>query len=412
MTTHRIFALTTALLSLSALPALAQEAACGASVPAGHWAGGSADSSDISTAAGPFDLVGAVPPGSYHVSNFTLSQPMAVRVEAQGQFGADPVIELYDQQGAMVLTDDDSGGNFASRGEITLQPGTYCLATRSYGGGPIQADIRVGLVEHPALTPGSGGSNILACTSDMPATPLGGAPLDRLPGQEASATNTVNGAPYYRFTLGSDMPISIRAENPSADPYIYLYDAGGALLAENDDYDSLNSRIDFTEGLAAGTYCIGMRALNNPDLPVTVSISVYSEEDMMRDLYADGRASPPPDGSVVPVVQMGDLTTRLFNDGAVGADARWLSFDVPEGGLLLIDAIGIGQSDPMIALFDGVGREISFNDDANNSLDSQIAARVAPGTYMLAVMQYHRQNGAIRVTVERYIPAPPPGRTR
>ena len=155
-----------------------------------------------------------------------------------------------------------------------------------------------------------------------------------------------------------------------------------------------------------------MRALNNPDLPVTVSISVYSEEDMMRDLYADGRASPPPDGSVVPVVQMGDLTTRLFNDGAVGADARWLSFDVPEGGLLLIDAIGIGQSDPMIALFDGVGREISFNDDANNSLDSQIAVRVAPGTYMLAVMQYHRQNGAIRVTVERYIPAPPPGRTR
>jgi len=95
----------------------------------------------------------------------------------------------------------------------------------------------------------------------------------------------------------------------------------------------------------------------------------------------------------------------LINDGTVGSDARWLSFNVPEGGLVLIDAVGIGMSDPMLALFDGVGRELAFNDDANNSLDSQIAARVAPGTYMLAVMQYHRQNGAIRVAIERYVPA-------
>lgn len=393
------------LAALTALPAAAQEAACGGAVPPGQWVGGSAATSDIATAASPFNLSGAVPPGSYHVSNFTVSQPTPVRVEAQGQFGGDPVIELYDQAGTLILTDDDSGGNFASRGELTLNPGTYCLATRSYGGGPIQADIRVGQIDHAALTMGSGGSNIQACTAATPATPLGSGPIDQIAGQEARATNTVNGAPYYRFTLSAPTPVSIRADNQSADPYIYIYDAQGLLLDENDDYNSLNARVDFPDPLPAGSYCIGMRALNNPDLPVEVSVQVYSEASMMHDLYVSGEASPPPDGSSYPVVQLGDLTTTLINDGTVGAQARWLRFDMPEGGLVLIDAVGIGQSDPMIALFDGVGRELAFNDDANNSLDSQIAARVAPGTYMLAVMQYHGQNGAIRVALERYVPA-------
>jgi hypothetical protein len=305
----------------------------------------------------------------------------------------------------LVLTDDDSGGNWASRGEIALAPGTYCLATRSYGGGPIQADIRVGLVEHTPLTPGAGGSNIQACTAATPATPLGQGPLNQAPGQEAMATNTVTGAPYYRFTLSEPMPVSIRAENPSADPSIYLYDANGLLIDENDDYNSLNARMDFPDGLPAGSYCIGMRALNNPDLPVTVTVQSYSEADMMYDLYANGEASPPSDGSAYPVQALGVLSWQLVTDAAVGAETRWISFEVTEPGLVLIDAVGIGYSDPMVVLFDGLGRELGFNDDAGGTLNSQLAARVMPGTYMLGVMQYHRQNGAIRIALERFVPA-------
>ncbi|WP_071675182.1 DVUA0089 family protein [Nioella nitratireducens] len=403
---HATSALAGGLFALTVMPAAAQVAACGPDVPVGQWIGGAADTSDIATHGAAFDLAGAsVPPGGYAVSNFTVSSPATVRVEARGQFGGDPLIQLYDQSGILIVTDDDSGGNWNSRAEVQLDPGTYCLATRSYGGGPIAADIRVGLTEHPALTQGSGGSNILACTADTPATPLGQGPLDQIAGQEAEATNSVNEAPYYRFTLSSQMPVSIRAENPSADPYIYIYDAAGQLLGENDDYNSLDSRVDFPDGLAAGSYCIGMRALNNPELPVRVSVQSYSEADMMLDLYANGEASPPPDGSAYPVVPLGTLQTQLVNDGAVGPEARWLRFDVAEAGLVVINAVGIGQSDPMIALFDTVGREVAFNDDANNSLDSQISAQVSAGTYMLGVMQYHGQNGAIRVTLQRYIPA-------
>lgn len=388
-----------------AVPAMAQDAQCGGNLPPAIWIGGAPGSSDIATSGAAFDQLGAVPPGGYYVSAFSVSSPSAVRVEAAGQQGGDPVIELYDSAGQLVLTDDDSGGNFNSRGEITLDPGTYCLATRSYGGGPIQADIRVGLTAHPALTVGSGGSNILACTAATPATPLGGAPLDRLPGSEAAATNTVNNAPYYRFSLGTQMPITIRANNPMADPYIYLYDGNGQLIGENDDYSSLNARLDFPQGLPAGTYCLGMRALSDPDLPVDVTIASFSEADMMHDLFATGEASPPADGLAYPVVSLGALTTRLVRDGTVGSEAVWHSFVVPASGLVLIDAVGIGNSDPVIHLFDDLGRIVARNDDANGTFDSQIATRVNPGTYLLGVTQYHGSNGVIRVAIERYVPA-------
>jgi len=388
-----------------AMPALAQDAQCGAGLPPGTWIGGDAAGSDIATATAAYDATGAVPPGGYHVSAFSLSEAMAVRVEAAGQFGGDPVIELYDAAGALLLTDDDSGGNLNSRAEITLQPGTYCLATRSYGGGPITADIRVGLAEHAPLTPGSGGSNIAACMADTPATPLGRGPVDQLSDGRASATNSITGAPYYRFTLGTATPVTIRATNPRADPYIYIYDGNGVLIGENDDYNSLNSRIDFTDPLPAGSYCIGMRSLSDPTLPVEVSVAVFSESEMMRDLYATGEASPPPDGRTYPVVALGALNTRLMRDGTVGSDAVWHSFTVPAAGLVLIDAVGIGNSDPVIYLFDDLGRAVARNDDSNGTLNSQIAARVAPGTYMLGVTQYHGENGVIRVAIERYVPA-------
>ena len=385
--------------------AMAQDAQCGAGLPAGTWIGGDAAGSDIATSAAAYDLTGAVPPGGYHVSGFTLSTSARVRVEAAGQQGGDPVIELYDAAGTLVLTDDDSGGNFDSRGEITLQPGSYCLATRSYGGGPITADIRVGLLEHPPLTPGSGGSNIAACTTDTPAILLGRGPIDQLSDRQAVATNSVTGAPYYRFTLGSATPVTIRATNPRADPYIYIYDGNGGLIGENDDYNNLNSRVDFTDPLPAGSYCIGMRALSDPNLPVEVSVAVFSESEMMRDLYATGEASPPPDGRTYPVVALGALDTRLVRDGTVGSDAVWHSFTVPGAGLVLIDAVGLGNSDPVIYLFDDLGRAVARNDDSNGTLNSQIAARVSPGTYMLGVTQYHGENGVIRVAIERYVPA-------
>ena len=64
------------------------------------------------------------------------------------------------------------------------------------------------------------------------------------------------------------------------------------------------------------------------------------------------------------------------------------------------------DSDPVITLFDSVGREIAWNDDANGSLDSQIVTRLDPGSYTLGVTQYSSSyTGVIRVSLQRFVPA-------
>ncbi|MBF9050688.1 ABC transporter substrate-binding protein [Roseobacter sp. HKCCD9010] len=401
-----------ALASLPALPVLAQDAAmCGGVGANGMWVGGSAETSDISTSASHIDQTGVmVPPGGETVSLFSVSTPGEYRIEASPNPGGDTVIDIRDEAGTIILTDDDSGGDLASRGDIFLQPGTYCVSTRAFGGGAVVADLRVGRAEHEALTPGWGGgfgnfAGVDPCLPNTPATQLGSGVIDAELQAGVTATNSIAATPYYRFSLSAPQALTIRAENQSADPYIYIYDGQGTLIAENDDYESLNSRIDFTDPLPAGNYCIAMRSLSDDTQPVTVSVRGYDPVAAMQEMFATGEASPPIGGSY-PIIDLGPLQTSLVMDQVVGSDAVWFSFTVPAGGLVVIDAIEISDSDPVIRLFDGVGRFIEFNDDAGGSLNSQLTTRVNPGTYMLGVTQYSESySGVIRVALQRYVPA-------
>lgn len=413
---------TTAVVGLTAGAASAQAVSCGGIGASGQWLGGTPEASDISVSEGPLTLSGLpVPLDGNTVGYFTLSAPGEVRLEAQPAGGGDSVIELYDEAGALLVTDDDSGGGWASRAETMLQPGNYCLATRGFGGGSLTTDMRVGRLEHETITAGLnggffGGGNfggplfvgVDPCTAETEATPLANGPLDALLANGgASAVNTITGVPYYRFTLNTPQSISIRAENPSADPYIYFFDGEGNLLAENDDYESLNSRIDFTAPLDPGTYCIGMRSLSNPDLPVTVSVIGYDASAALAELYSTGDAAPPLDGSY-PIIDLGVLPGRSVRDAQIsGRNATWFAFEVTQQGAIVIDAVEVTDSDPLIILFNDLGQEIAFNDDSGGTLNSQITARVQPGRYLLAVRQYSDgYQGIIRIATERYVPAP------
>ena len=394
------------------LPAAAQDL-CGGLGAQGVWVGGSEGASDIATAPNFFEQNSImVPPNGYAYSLFSLSAPSNIRVEAAGQSEADTVLDLYDSTGMLILSDDDGGGGWDSRGEIELAAGSYCLGVRSFGGEPIVADARIGRAdEHEALTAGwvgvEGGGfvGIDACLPDTPATTLGSGMITASMSEGVSATNTIMGVPYYRFNISEPTAVTIRAENEMADPYIYIFDGQGGLIAENDDYNSLNSRIDFTTPLQPGSYCIGMRSLSDPNLPVTVSVTPYSQEEAMREMYATLEASPPI-GGTYPIQDLGTLMGPMARDAQISGDAVWYSFSVPEDGFVVIDAIGIRDSDPVIALFDNVGRELAFNDDVSGNLDSQIASRLSSGTYLLGVSQYSESyNGIIRISMEHYIRA-------
>ena len=327
----------------------------------------------------------------------------------------DPIIDLRDASGAIVLTDDDSGGNGASRGEMFLNPGSYCLSMRSYDGAPMTGFVRVGRLEHEALTDGLGTSDPIddpfVDTAACDVATLtnyfgdGGAIDNSLFSGGVSVTASVDEVVNWGFTLAAPAAISITAENESADPVITLYDGFGGYLAENDDFDGLNSRIDMTSPLAAGTYCVNMRALSDTSQPITLMIAGYDPMAAMSGMYDRGEASPPMDGSH-PITALGTLGTRLRQDAQVSDITAWYSLDVAQPGLLLIEAVANGQGDPVLVLFDDFGRLVVENDDYGSSLDSLITARVQAGTYLIGVRQLGEgTSGLIRMLFERYVPA-------
>jgi hypothetical protein len=306
-------------------------------------------------------------------------------------------MDLLDSDGNLILSDDDSGGNAASRAETFLDPGTYCMAMRSYDGGPMTAFVRIGRQEHEPLTEGvttfDDPVTTGSCAEAVPIGPLGSS-------VSASAADT----PYWGFTLDEATAISITAVNESADPVITLYDSADNYITENDDFDGLNSRIDRTEPLAAGSYCINVSALSDDTVPITLTLSAYDPEAARMAVYDRGEAAPPLDGTV-PVTALGLVGTRIRQDVNASSNTSWFTVDVDSSSLLLIEAVGNSNADPVLVVYDDLGREIGQSDDHGGSLDSLIAARVQPGTYIIGVRKYEDGLGLIRLLVERYVPA-------
>ena len=401
-----------------ALPAAAQTNLCGGIGDNGQWIGGNEASSDISTAGNYLEQMALVLLRNEYVALFNVSSPTQVRVEAQGRGGGDPVIDLRDQAGNIILSDDDSGGGGASRAESMLNPGTYCLSMTSYDGSPMTGFVRVGRTDQEALTVGTGGGGSTTTTTtnnNFGATGAGcsaisnflgnGGPIDGTLGQGGvSATASVNQVDAWGFSLSSQQTLSILAENPSADPVITLYDSFGNYLAENDDFDGLNSRIDMLGGLAPGDYCIEMRALSDENQPITVSVVGFDAAAALVQQYDNAEVSPPLDGSH-PVTSLGLLPNRMRQDITTTSAATWMSFDIDETGLLLIETVSQPGGDPVLYLFDDFGRQIAYNDDSDSGLDSLMIARVNPGTYLVAVKQYDDPSpNQTRVLFERYQP--------
>jgi len=388
-------------LGLSATGAIAQQAdLCGGIGENGQWIGGDAAGSDISRAPNYLEQMALVLLRDEYIALFSVSDPGTVRIEAASRGTGDTVFDLYDGSGITVASDDDSGGNSDSRAELALVPGTYCVALRSFDGSPLTGFVRVGRPEHPPLTEGLGPTPVApraSCDLAAAAPITLGAPLSA----------PVETTPYYSLTLDQPTALSLTAENQNADPVLTLYDARGDWLAENDDFDGLNSRIDMAEPLPAGQYCLALDALGDTTLPIVTTVSEYDPEEVMWSLYSRAEAAPPLDGSY-PVTDLGPVQTRQRTDANVDEEAAWYALDIPESGLLLIEAIAQGQGDPVLTLFDDLGRQVGHNDDSGGSLDSMLATRVQPGTYLVAVRQLDdSMQGVIRLLFERYVPARP-----
>lgn len=392
-----------------ASPAFAQDL-CGFSD--GQWIGGDEAGSDMTTVGDYQEQMALVLGGNSYVSIFTLSDLTDIRVEAQGRGAGDPLLELLDNTGSIILSDDDSGGGGAARAETQLDAGTYCVAVKSYDGAPLTAFVRVSRSEQDALTDGAEVAVDNAVSDADPDTQTASGscaaarPLDGSLADGFSGVASVNENAYWGFSLTENTPLTITAENNDADPVLTLLDANDTYIDDNDDFDGLNARLEYTEGLAAGDYCLEIGAIDSSDLPITVNVSEYDPVAAQLALYASGEVAPPLDGSV-PFTALGVLENRLRQDVATTGDMTWFTIEMPEGGLLLAEAVSVGgDGDPWMVAYDDLGRKVGQNDDYGENYDSLIAARVNAGLYLVGVRQLEEGiTGNVRMVFERYTAA-------
>ena len=408
-------------LLLLATPALAQEVpSCGGVGAEGAWIGGDAAASDVSTAEAALTLDAEVPIAGRTVALLRLSQPTGLRVEAAAPDG-DPYLALLDADGAEVASDDDGGGALDARAEADLPAGDYCLVVRSYAASALPVTLAAGTIEHEPITAGEAapapapetaapegaGAFAATCEGRGPRRPLADAPIDAaMLSAGVSGTATLADTRTWGFALSEPAALTVTATSADGDPVLGLHRDDGTLIAENDDTDGLNSRVDTPAALPAGAYCLELDDLNGDGNAITVALAAFDPQaDRLRRI-ADAEIPPAPSDPVA-VEDLGPLDTAVLTEIGATSEAAWFAFDLPEGGVLLSEAVGVGDVDPALRLFDRLGRVVAENDDApGGGLDSFLVTRVLPGRYVMAVrLVSDGQTGPVRLLLERYVPA-------
>lgn len=336
-----------------------------------------------------------------------------LRIELGNHTQGDPHLTLYTASGTMIAEMDDYDGTLASRIEQGLAPGDYCALARDVSNGPLSATLRVSEISDTAMVTAQGRSGLAACTAGTEAVTLDDAALAKALSEFSSLSESFNaaeGPKYLRFNLPGNASLRLTATSSQADPVIALYNAAGEQVAENDDADGTNSRLDMLGNLAAGTYCLGATALGGGSGEIRLSVGGVDPAEVLRDAYRQGQM-PPPSSAGYPVEPL-DITSAEPQVKLLGGSALWFSFDIDERQVVVLNAYAAATGmDTRMALFDISGRQITENDDANGSTDPQIGpVLLEPGSYRLALVQLGSdsttgQMRAASISAQRYLRA-------
>jgi hypothetical protein len=347
-----------------------------------RWLGGTAEGSDISTAEEPIRMVLQATDNDNPYVAFRISADTEnIRAEAQERNG-DPSIILSTMDGRRLARNDDSNGTLSSQVNEYMRRGDYCLQLVPVSGSEVEATMQVSTSDMEPLIAEPEDVRISSCrpTPEMPAL-FEGDPATGLP----NSIQTEGGVDYMRLSLTEETPMSLRAQSTSLDPRMELFDANGQRIAENDDADELNSRLDFPTGLPAGEYCLGVAPVSPGHGVINVSASFLDPATVLAEAYRKGDL-PPSSDSDYPMQQL-DLKAEksivVLSDG----NAQWFSFEVDEQSVLVIHAYGstLG-ADTRLTLFGSNGATIGTNDDANETTDAQLGPIVLPAdTYRMAL---------------------------
>lgn len=298
----------------------------------------------------------------------------------------DPYLQVNNEVGDSLATDDDSAGDRNAFIEFTApSDGTYTLLVRAFAGeanGQFELTIE-------AVAPPADETSEDAETSDLTGDNL----------QVVIFEETAEGNVTFEVELSENETILIRLDSDEFDPFIEVLDSTGNSLAEDDDGgDELNSLLEFTAP-AEGTYTILVRSFVNeaegdfllsietlrlPDDSTDATDTSESTSDATEDTEAtETPAEDDAETSDVPV-ERGEPS--VISDTA--AENVAYELELTAGETLEI-ALSSEDFDPFIEVQDAAGNSLAEDDDSGPSLNSLLVF-TAPedGVYTLIVRSF------------------------
>lgn len=389
-------------LAQNAAPAAPEALTCGIYSSTG-WFGESAEGSDLSTSDAALNQTLNLPAGKKAVLAFKVGAAgSGMRIELAPQDSSDPTLQILNASGELVGSNDDYGSGLGSRVEADLAAGNYCAVIEEVNNAAMVVNARASRYDQPALIADGGGetsSTIAACTSTTEAQPFSEAALSA-----AVSSGRVNlgvqvpGTKYLRLELAEPTPLVFRATANGPDPQIALFDGTGSLIAQNDDAEDLNSRLDFPDALAAGTYCLGVSSVNDAPGRIDVSAEKLDRASYLRAAFERGEI-PPTAGSGFTAEPL-DLKSTQPTVALLGNAAAWYELNVEEETVLIVNAYGqMAGIDTKLRLFGPNGQMIEEIDDVEGSTDARIGPRLfQPGRYSVALMKVGSSDGGVGAT--------------
>ena len=330
----------------------------------------------------------------------------------------DTWLELYDADCNRVTFNDDGGVGFNSRILQNLEPGTYYIGVSSFASG-------------------TGGSYVLDVTCNEPfvaAAACGDCTVGDLdcgvevqgifPQTNCRRPNAANGqeVDIYQLEVDENQDVVIDLNSPDYDTWVELYDADCNFIASNDDGGAGLNSLLIQQGLAAGTYFIGVSSWA-AGLGGTYFLTAICDDP--SEICGNG-ADDDDDGDID--CEDDDCDGAVdCQDLCVDCEVGLISCGIPEQGIfpmteclstrgtgIMLDLYSIviaggdltinltGDYDTYLFLYDEACQLIISNDDGGVGLNSMLMMPDLPGgIYYLGVSSYAAgQGGGFTLTTE------------
>jgi hypothetical protein len=245
----------------------------------------------------------------------TLSEPQALRIDmSSDEFDTYLSLRLLDD--SEVTSNDDHDGS-DSRIEQALDAGEYCVVAQGFGAGFGAFDLSIlpaGGAPSPGPGPGIAGGAHPCGNLSYPVLAEG---FSAVQAPVSVSGRVDDGAPDARhlLTLAAETAVRIDLASSDFDAVLAVTDAAGAAVAENDDADGSNSRIE--QVLPAGAYCVVSRGFGGGT--GAFALSLAAQGGAAPALAPGPGAAPAPE----PVGEAFDLSNVQIEEmGALGASVR------------------------------------------------------------------------------------------